>query len=1055
MVINIYHLTRKDSKEKRRWSILKWSFLGMLLLFVGVAIAVLVYEVRTSSFQAQEFSRYATTLTYTLEAGPSDQIVYPKYGPFDKRLGYVHMPRLLEQVQSRGMEIERQTRFSPELINYTSHGYFTPYREKMQAGLKITDARGDSVYQFRYPKRVYPNFESIPPLITQSLLFIENRELLDTAKHNMNPAIDWARFTRAIMHEAAKSVGLEYRTIGGSTLSTQIEKFRHSPGGRTTGANEKIRQMVSSSIRTYQQGPETYPARRDIVLSYVNSVPLSAAPGFGEVHGLADGLWVWFGRDYREVSELLNDRDATGEKLVAQGQVLREVLSLMIAQRRPSFYLAKEGRPELNSLTGSYLRLLANNGYISPELRDAGLAQDVPFRDFKEDPVVEPQETNKGTLMVRTHLSAMLGKSLYDLDRMDLSATTTLQRELQEQVSMYLKKLNDPEFARTVGVVGERMLSPNRTEEVQYSFTLFERSPHGNLVRVQTDNTDQPFDMNEGSKLELGSTAKLRVLVTYLEVIAEIHSRYADQPVAALRSALNEPQDHLTRWVLRYLMSARDKSLQATLHAALERRYSASPREAFFTGGGVHYFHNFQNKDNGRRPTVREAFLKSINLPFVRLMRDIVSYTTYQQVDNPTKLIRDGSDPRRRAYLTRFANKEAQVYLWRFWRKYNGKSPDERFELLVKGLRQDPVRLGAVHRYLYPEKDLATFDTFLRTRLPKEKLTNDRVVELYERYGPEAYNLPDQGYIARTHPLELWLLGYMLKHPEAQWYDVVDDSKEERQEVYKWLFRTRFKNARDSRIRTLLEQDAFVTIQQRWQKLGYPFKELVPSLATALGSSGDRPEALAELMGIIINNGVRQRTLRIEDLQFATQTPYETALKWQTNKGEQVMVPEVASIVEEALLEVVEVGTARRLRGGFTKANGKIYRMGGKTGTGDNQLVTLSARGHRIASRAINRTATFVFVLGDRHFGTLTAFVPGRESADFHFTSSLPVQVLKGMAPILEPYLDPDASTPDGTLPGIPQPAEQKIAAEGEAETPTAVSAPDKPTPVTAVLHQQ
>jgi hypothetical protein len=35
-------------------------------------------------------------------------------------------------------------------------------------------------------------------------------------------------------------------------------------------------------------------------------------------------------------------------------------------------------------------------------------------------------------------------------------------------------------------------------------------------VRVQTDSTDQPFDINEGSKLELGSTAKLRVLTTYL-----------------------------------------------------------------------------------------------------------------------------------------------------------------------------------------------------------------------------------------------------------------------------------------------------------------------------------------------------------------------------------------------------------------------------------------------------------------------------------------------------------------------------------------------------------
>jgi hypothetical protein len=56
----------------------------------------------------------------------------------------------------------------------------------------------------------------------------------------------------------------------------------------------------------------------------------------------------------------------------------------------------------------------------------------------------------------------------------------------------------------------------------------------------------------------------------------------------------------------------------------------------------------------------------------------------------------------------------------------------------------------------------------------------------------------------------------------------------------------------------------------------------------------------------------------------------------------------------------------------------------------------------------MNRTATFVFYLGPRHYGTLTAFVPGRAAESFRFTSALPVQVLKGMAPILMPYLEPD-----------------------------------------------
>ena len=62
-----------------------------------------------------------------------------------------------------------------------------------------------------------------------------------------------------------------------------------------------------------------------------------------------------------------------------------------------------------------------------------------------------------------------------------------------------------------------------------------------------------------------------------------------------------------------------------------------------------------------------------------------------------------------------------------------------------------------------------------------------------------------------------------------------------------------------------------------------------------------------------------------------------------------------------------------------------------------------------VHSEARNRTATFVFFLGDDHFGTLTAYVAGSDSDRFRFTSALPVQVLKGMEPILRPYLEPGA----------------------------------------------
>ena len=89
-----------------------------------------------------------------------------------------------------------------------------------------------------------------------------------------------------------------------------------------------------------------------------------------------------------------------------------------------------------------------------------------------------------------------------------------------------------------------------------------------------------------------------------------------------------------------------------------------------------------------------------------------------------------------------------------------------------------------------------------------------------------------------------------------------------RQESYAWLFKTGSKAKQDKRIRILLEEEAFERIHEAWRRLGYPFDRLVPSYATAIGSSADRPEALAELVGILLNDGVWQPTVRVEQPAF-------------------------------------------------------------------------------------------------------------------------------------------------------------------------------------------
>lgn len=993
---------------RRRWRWMLWLVLFMLLGALALAV---FYEVRTSRLQSREFSRYAATLTYQLEPGPSQTVQFPQSGPFDERLGYTRLPALLARLEQQHFVVEQQTQFSNALLNYSQRGFFIPYPEKNRAGLGLSDCRAEPVYEHFYPQRHFAHFHDIAPQILHTLLFIENRALLNTEQPLANPAVDWPRFVKAALSQLGRALELQDDSAGGSTLATQIEKFRHSPGGLTHSASEKLRQMISASVRAYQQGPETLAARQRVALSYLNSVPLAAAPGHGEVHGLGDGLWVWFDTRLERVNTLLDPAQNTGLPMDEQGLALRRVMALMIAQRRPSYYLFA-GRNELESITDSYLRLQADAGLITPALRDAALARQLNFRNFSDNPVLQRVEGSKLLHASRGRLAGLLGLGYYELDRLDLQAETTLNAELQQKISRYLNELADPEVARTIGLYGKRLLSPEKTAEVRYSFTLFERGEHSFNVRVQTDNTGQPFDINDSSKLELGSTAKLRVLTTYLQMVAELHRLHADKTLPALKELTPHRNDTLSRWALDYLMRHQaDRDLNSMLTAALERRFSASPHERFFTGGGLHTFANFRKQDNGRRPTMIESLRESINLPFIRLMRELVRHALYQD-EQRARLLSDDKDPQRLTYLRQFADKEGTVFLRRFWNKYHNKPHEERLDAFFDSVRPLRSRMAAAHRYLQPEAGLDEFNAFMRRQLPLDhKLTDSRIEKLYHQHGPGAWSLPDQGYIARKHPLELWLLGYLRQHPEASFSDAVAASAEPRQEVYGWLFKTRHRSARDSRMRTMLEIEVFSEIHERWQQLGFPFEQLVPSLATAIGSSGDRPAALAELIGIILNDGVRLPVVRINSLRFADRTPYEVHLGPDPNRGQRVMPAEVATALRYALSQVVEGGTARRLQGSFSLTDGSPLVLGGKTGTGDNRIETVTRYGQVIKSEARNRTATFVFYLGDRHFGTLTAYVPGEQADNFHFTSALPVQVLKGMEPILRPYLQPGAQT--------------------------------------------
>ncbi|MEO5861883.1 MAG: transglycosylase domain-containing protein [Burkholderiales bacterium] len=991
------------------WNVLRGLLLSVLWIGLAFACGLAVHELISSEWQAHYLAKRVKQYTFRLEPGPSDRIRFPTAGPFDERFGYAGLAGLSKKLVAREFDVAEQVRMSPQLIGFMEKGLSPPYREKTQAGLRIYDCSNTPMFSARYPERIYPNFEAIPRLLVDTLLFIENRELLDPSHPKRNPAVEWDRFGKALLDQFISIMFPEHDTQGGSTLATQIEKYRHSPDGRTNSGKEKLRQMASASLRAYLDGEDTTSARQRIVMDYLNTVPLAAQLGYGEVNGVGDGLWAWYGRDFAEVNLLLQ-RPVGQADIGKQAEAYKQALSLMIAERRPSDLLNSKASV-LNELANSHLRMLAEAGVIMPTFRDAAIEVELALSTAKVTLPPSSFATRKVATTVRTHLSGVANTSrLYDLDRLDLAVTSTLNSKLQKSITDLLYQIKDRAVTAEAGLNQKQLLENSDPAKVIYSFTLFERTDRGNLLRVQTDNYEQPFDINQGTKLDLGSTAKFRTLVTYLEIIASLHTRYAKRPKEELAKIEIDPRDVLTRWAIDYLKTNGPGDLPTMLESAMDRDYSASPAEQFFTGGGAHRFDNFSADDDSRVMPLREGFRNSVNLVFVRMMRDVVRHYMFQTPDSSARLLTDDKDPRRKDYLARFADREGRIFVRRFLQKYRDKSAAEAEALLIQGIRATAPKLAAIFRIIDPEAGVGSFTSFLDKYLEQDQPKAAEIQFLYDKYAPAKFTFADRGYTAGVHPLELWVVSFLRAHPGATAAQVLEGSSDERQAVYRWLFNTRRKNAQDRRILSLLEVEGFLEVHRAWKRLGYPFDSLVPSYASALGSSADRPAALAELMGIIVNEGIRRPAVRLQSLHFASATPYETRFEPRPQAGERVLPKEVTDVARRALIDVVESGTARRLRGALVDAQGNAIDIGGKTGTGDHRFDTYGKSGQLISSRVVNRSATFMFLLGDRFFGTLVAYVPGEEAAKYHFTSALATQILKNLMPTLAGLFDANAN---------------------------------------------
>lgn len=956
-------------------------------LAAGCVVVAMIYEAETSALQSRVFSYFGGKMTYSVQQGASSNIVFPADGPFDVRYGYSHLAQFQYRLEQRGFELDEQAHFSPWMSRLARWGVSPPYRRADVPGLLLTSADKQTIFDGG-ESHLFHAYEEIPPVVVNALLLIENRQLgAEPFDSRKNPVVEWERMAKAVLTYGGAKIGLPVSMEGGSTLATQLEKYRHSPFGRTESASDKLRQLVGASLKAYRNGVDTSEERREIVIDYLNSMPLAAVPGIGEVNGLGHGLRAWFGVDLQDARRTL----ATPGPSVEKTRVLKQALSLLAAVRAPGYYLLQD-REALEARVNFYTSVLASTGQLDQELARAVNQADPAFRVGRTGSATGFSPEAKLSATLRTQLSEMLGISdLYTLNRFDLQVNTTVKAGMQEAIQELFANLRDERYLRQGGFKQDRLLLYGDPKNVIYSMILFESTPSGNLLRVQADNLARPLDVNTGIKMELGSTAKLRTLAHYLELVALLYAEKDRGP---------RYTDPLTAWMQETRQTHPKASLAEVLEMALDRRYSASPYETFFTGGGAHTFGNFDKDDNGRRMSVREATRQSTNLVFIRLMRDLVRYHQARLPYDTDEVLANLANPVRQKLLNQAAEAESRVLLLRSFRTYKKIEPDAIVARFL-GRNADSARHLSILFYAWNKADAERANQLLGPWLRRHGVAADEklVQRMIKAYGNPRLTLADYGYLLNRHPLDLWCAAEMRANPSLTWSEVWDRSSAARRVSSEWLFEPRNRRAQDIRLRIRIEQDAFERMTPYWKRLGFPFEKLVPSYATAIGNSSDQPAALAELMGIILNDGARKQIIRFEELKFGYRTPYHTVVRPSAGMNEQVMAPEVARSLRNALAEVVSGGTARRAAGTFRQPDGAPLQVGGKTGSGDNRLKSFSRGGGLIGSKAVNRTATFVFYIGDRYFGVVAASVLGEKADGYRFTSALPVEILKRAAP--------------------------------------------------------
>ncbi|TXD37859.1 hypothetical protein FRC98_09280 [Lujinxingia vulgaris] len=900
---------------------------GLVLLS---ALAVVWQEVRTSALQSAmgvSLARQAVPV-YRVQAGATPPSIEAPDGPWDRARGYANHREMVAHLQERGFEVVAAAHAPTSAPGGAFSDQIYPiFALEPQAGLTLTDRAGRTLERWSYPEVVW---KTPPRLAMDAARLLENRALSERAHPYTNPAVDWTRLGVATVSQVRARLGSDAPAIGGSTLAVQMEKFRHSPDGRTSGTREKARQTLTAWLRTYHQGRAADAWAEQIVVDWLNSVPLGHRPGYGPVQGVFEGMWAWFGRPPEEVAQGLNRQRSDAQR----AQLEREMLALIIAQQRPARYLPG-GLDALERRVDALVNTLVDEGKVTREWGHVIASRSL---SVKKAPSKRPVKGGGGYLsaLAARQWGALSGEERAVMRQRDAQVTTTYDAALQEALRREIEAAQPP--ART-------------------SVAIFARSAGRLEPRAIVDTEPRVVDLSTEGRVDLGSTSKLRVLVSYLSAVETIfEERAAGSPVAS---------DPLSQFVTRELTADPVLPLDELLERALQRPVSADPDEVFYTGGGPHEFQNVNPEHDTRYFNVASAFVASANLPFVRLLREVVAFHAHRIYGAPIEAVVAGEHPRFDELFERHLKMSAERLVRDAYFRHHHSDVSMMARQALAGLEPTDVRCARLRRAIGSAATLDAShpcaDASLATDAPAD-------VEPWD----------DQD------PLELAAIAALVENPEASLTEVMLATANIRSDARDWV--AAHTTAIDTRrgVHYAVEEEVFGVLQKEWARAGYPFERLTPSLATALGSSGDRPASLALLVAAVRAGGLVPRLDSVEGVRLFEGTPYETWLRPAPTPPVRAFGPEVARAVEKLLLRVAERGT-----GHATDAPWQIgqttWEVGGKTGTSDHVLLIRDRDGRVMERRPVARSGAWVFFAGPCLVGTVVMFEQGEDAATHHF----------------------------------------------------------------------